>query len=609
VKQTSDPNPPAPIAWLLLRDGHAIPITGLAPDDFKTARWRAVKAPEASLQHRRGLDAIVDRLGFRGDFGDYTHRHWPQVQSFLRDQRCGAWRNLFPSDDWNGAPFYFGPTFGPSRRKLADRVFVGDRPVPSRVFLGVDVDWRAWDDRARELHGESLSLRFPQGAVRAATAPPEHLLIANRHHLFGQWDFLDDGLVAGDVREVVDRTYHAVPRTQAELDAHAAEVLTVVRAFRAVFPENGPGWVDLLRPDGNDRLLFLRAQDGTWDLIWRDLRAEAPPPPNAVPGHHSLHPVDLPELLASEQDLARRLYFRQGVWDEQEAHLAEQHFYDVGHTAEQRRMTSNDEVRHRWLVDTHRLPVRRTVGAGASPPPGFHAVRVLERTLFVSDMITVGEYRAMLAETGYLDRRAPGSEDWNRANDPAEVPPDAPVGATWHDAQAFCAWKERSLGLQLCLPTLAELRALRPFHSQHYKHLSAHDFPWEKWPPRPLGGLGTEDGDGQLQVPSAVIWSEPRFHDPEPDRPELPAPGGWTASSHSRGRKRRIEDFPPRAAWRHDAWAEHGGLRFIDAWDAYEWAQEQGQISGRFWEGGLGVDSWGAYKNVKVGFRVVIATP
>lgn len=594
--QTSDPNPSAPIAWLLLRDGHAVPIIGLAPDDLKAARQRAVQVPEAPLRYRPGLDAIVHSLGFRGDFGDYIHRHWPQIQTFLRDRRCGAPRNLFSSDDWDVAPFYFGPTFGPTRRQLADRVFVGDRPVPSRVFLGVDVDWRVWDDRVRLLDIESF-------------APPEQLLIANRHDLLGQWGFLDDSLVAGDVREVVDRTYHAVSRSQAELDAHAARVLAAVRAFRAVFPEHGPGWVDLLRPDDNEQLVLLRAEDGTWDLIWRDLRADAPPPPDAVPGHYSIHPDDLPELLAGEQDLIRRLYFRRKVWDEHEAHLAEQHFYDVGHTAAQRRLMSNDEVRRRWLGDT-RLPVRRVVTAGAASNAGFHAVQILGRTLFVSDLITVGEYQLMLAETGYLDRRAPGSEDWHRANDPAQVTP-APVGATWHDAQAFCAWKERPLGLQLRLPTLAELRALRPFYSQHYKHLSAHDFPWENWPPRPLGDLGLDDSDGQVwvPVPSAVIWSEPRFHEPEPGRPQLPDPSGWTVSSHSNGRKRWIDDFPPRAAWAHDALAEHGGLHFIDAWDAYEWAQEQGQISGRFWEGGIGVDSWGAYKNVKVGFRVVIATP
>jgi len=163
VQQNSDQKPPAPIAWLLLRDGHAVPITGLAPDDLKAARQHAVQVPEAPLKHRQGLNAIVHSLGFSGDFGDYTHKHWPQIQDFLRDHRCGAWRNLFPSDDWSGAPFFLGPALGPNRRKLADRVFVGKRPVPSRVFLGVDVDWQAWDDRVYRLTVESPALRFPLG--------------------------------------------------------------------------------------------------------------------------------------------------------------------------------------------------------------------------------------------------------------------------------------------------------------------------------------------------------------------------------------------------------------------------------------------------------------
>jgi hypothetical protein len=51
---------------------------------------------------------------------------------------------------------------------------------------------------------------------------------------------------------------------------------------------------------------------------------------------------------------------------------------------------------------------------------------------------------------------------------------------------------------------------------------------------------------------------------------------------------------------------QYGRLTFIDAWDAYEWCQEGGWISGRFWEGQIGASSWGAYKNAKVTFRVVL---
>ncbi len=104
-------------------------------------------------------------------------------------------------------------------------------------------------------------------------------------------------------------------------------------------------------------------------------------------------------------------------------------------------------------------------------------------------------------------------------------------------------------------------------------------------------------------LPSAVTWSEPRFLEPGPDLPEFPSPNGWSSES----RKRWITDFPPRATWREELpWAKYCGLSFIDAWDAYEWCQEVGWIHGRFWEGRIGRTSWGAYKNVKLTFRLVL---
>lgn len=608
--QTSDsndtePKRAVPIGWLLLRDGHAVPITGLAPDALKRGCRGIVCAAQVPLDHARALKALVGQLGFRGDFGDYSQRHWPTLQTFLREHGCGAWRNLFSVDERDVSPFYFGPTFGPQRRQLADRIFVGDQRAPARVFLGVDIEWRAWARRADVPSPDTLPLRLSHDNNRASL---EQVLIANRHDMLGQWGFIDDKLVGGELTTIVDKRYHASPRTPAELEAHAAEILAVVRAFRATFPEDGPGWVDILRLDGNDRLVILRAQDGTWDFVWRDVRAAAPPPEGEAPRRYTLHTIDLPALLAGEQDLARRVYLGRG-WDEREAHLAEQHFYDVGKTAEDRRRTTDDQVRRLWDASGLRARVRRVVSAAVRPPASFREVHVAGRHLWISDLITAGEYRTMLEDNGYLERRPPGSDDWFRANDPVLVPPTAPVGATWHDAQAFCAWKEQALCCQLRLPTLAELRAIRPFHGPHYKFLSEHDFPWEKYPPRPLVGRGPDDDGGPVvPVPSGVTWSEPRFVDPDPENgiAELPLPGGWGGGG---GRRRWIADFPPRAAWRDDAWAEHSGLRFIDAWDAYEWAQEQGMISGRFWEGPVGVDSWGAYKNAKVGFRVVIATP
>ena len=143
---------------------------------------------------------------------------------------------------------------------------------------------------------------------------------------------------------------------------------------------------------------------------------------------------------------------------------------------------------------------------------------------------------------------------------------------------------------------------LRPFFSDRYERMAGGDFMWEEFPPRPLEEQ-TASGVHRVEVPSAVAWSEPRFIPIGPDQQEFPADSGVATTS----RRRWLADFPPRAPWVAALpWAEHSGLRYIDAWDAYEWCQEWGWISGRFWEGMIGVGSWGAYKNVKVAVRLIL---
>jgi hypothetical protein len=76
----------------------------------------------------------------------------------------------------------------------------------------------------------------------------------------------------------------------------------------------------------------------------------------------------------------RRLYFRRSVWDADEAHLAEQHFYGIGHTPEPRRMTQTMRSGTAGWSTLAAYQSAGLFGAGDSPPPGFHAVSVLAST-------------------------------------------------------------------------------------------------------------------------------------------------------------------------------------------------------------------------------------
>lgn len=600
-----EPNPHH-LGFLLLRDGHAVPLAGISPDEIKDGAKHRVPHPDAEpLRHRHTLNAIVDRLGFRGDFGDFKNSGWDAFQEFLQKNGCVQPAGLFPSDHGGCIDLSFNSTFGPTRRQLADRVFESSMQIPRSVFLGYGVDWAAWDrghgfdppeDAVATIGGDSTTAE--QRARK---------LFKHRLDLVWQWGFMDDKLIWGPIQYVVDKTYWPIGSSEHDRKVHHAKVVEAVHAFRAVFDTRPEGWADVLRY--NDRLVILRAHDGAWDLLWRAYREEEPPKPSDISSWSKLAIEDLPASLMSESDWQRAIHFRQEVWEEREAYEAEQAFYDRGGTPQDRPLTSDADVRMAWLREQGRLPAPERLQWTGALPPGFRVVEIGERRLAVSELVTVGTFRRMLEETGYLDRRFGNSEPWERANE--GVPLAAPVGASWADAQAFCAWKERQLGVALRLPTKDELRAIRPFYSERYAGMAGADFLWEDYPPRPIVDSTGEDTEQHRDLPSAVTWSEPRFLEPGPDLPEFPSRSGWSSQS----RKRWITDFPPRATWREELpWAKYCGLSFIDAWDAYEWCQEVGWIHGRFWEGGIGQTSWGAYKNVKLTFRLVldlevVATP
>ncbi|MCB9746565.1 MAG: SUMF1/EgtB/PvdO family nonheme iron enzyme [Alphaproteobacteria bacterium] len=601
----------APLGFILLRDGHAVPLTGVSPAELKAGAKHRVPNPHAEpVRHRQTLNALVDRLGFQGDFGDFKRSGWPAFQAFLDAQGCthrprfalgeqpgydpvdvpdGCTHRvgLFPSEHGGCIDLYFVTTFGPKRRQLADRLFESGLEAPKRVFLGHGIDWRAWDT--------GMGFAPPEAAVLTVGGDPataQHraeVLFRQRGELVSYWGFLDDALVWGPVQEVTPKVYYPLGTRAGEPERVRQRSLSAIQAFRAVFDASPVGWVDVL--PFNERLFVLRGHDGAWDVIWRGYRASEPPKPEDITSRSGLDLQDQPSSLRSRTQDEHALHLRQEVWEEHEAHEAEQAFYDRGGTMQQRQLTPEAEVRVAWLREQG-IPVNAEYETWTGPlPEGFEAVELEGRRLAISPLVDVTSFRRMCRETGYLARRPQSNEPWERANE--GVDPSLPVGVSWPDAQAWCAWRERQLGAALRLPTLAELRALRPFYSAHYERLSIGDFPWENRPPRPLGGGRWEDLGSAPSVPTAVAWSEPRFHPPKAGQEELPTG------------KRMISDFPPRAGWRAPLpWAEHRGLRFIDAWDAYEWCQEKNQVSGRFWEGPLG--AWGAYKNAKVTFRVVL---
>lgn len=569
---------PSPIGWLLLRDGHSVPIRGLSPDDLKAARGATVEREGVTLKHTSGLNAIVHSLGFKGDFGDYKETHWPRIQRLLDRHGLREYRSLFEVAD-NDLTFQL---MRGKRRALADRIFFGPSPRPRRVFTGYGHDWESWDRLYSDLSVPSYWRPQDARFVPKDLELTRRWVYGHRVELFGNLTFFSDHLLdLGSPGRFEAAVYFLNTVTPDEREQELTRRRQVAEAFRWFIDQRQDGWLELI--PATENLVLLKGPEGTYDLLWRDLRQTPPPNPETARNPLKLHPQDWPSSLLSEQSFEAWNYYRREAWEEKERHDSERHFYASGGSAD---IYPGSDVILESFLRTEGVYGRPLAPRDAKVPPGFRRVTLSSgRTLLVSELITIGEFRRFAEETGYLERRE--GESWGAANE--EGLDSAPVGATLLDALAYCAWKERALGTRLRLFSLEEHRALRPFASEHYRRLSFQDFPWENWPPR----YGLQD---------SVLWSEPRFLAPGPDLPEFPVHGVGT-----RSRKRWIDaaNWPPRARWCDPLpWAEHAGLRFIDAWDAYEWCSE-GQIAGRYWQGMIGTKSWGEYKNIKVGFRLV----
>lgn len=585
------------LGYLILRDGHAVPLSGISVDEIKAGAKHRFPNPDVDdLPHRRCLDAIVDRLGFPGDFGTFKNEGYPAFLKFLRRHQCTHRVGVFPVDHGGSVDLYFGKFGGPQPRQLADRIFHSDLLRPSRVFLGYGVNWALWDGGNGIDAPLYATTEMNDGGQSASRLASE--LFKRRHDLVSQWGFLDDKLIDGSVKTVVDKSYWPLGSDEEDRKRNMSNTAAAVKAFRDVFDLNAEGWVDIL--EFNTHLSVLRTHDGGWDLLWRNYRDKKPPEPVDVSSGLSLSIEDMPSMLMTESDRRRNIHFRQGVWAEKEEHDAEQAFYDRGGSIQDRQGTSSADVMFTWLCEQNKLAKPDLALRQGDLPPRFSFVELDSgRRIGVSEMITIREFRQMLVETGYGQRRADGNEPWERAND--DVPDVLPVGGSWSDAQAFCAWSERQHGIAMRLPTREELRLIRPAFSAHYERLANSDFPWEDCPPRPIRLATTTEQ--RLDVPSGVSWSEPRYMSSGADLPEFPENNGLLLKS----RKRWITDFPPSAGWAVPMpLTKYMNLDFIDAWDVYEWCQDKGWISGRFWEGAIGASTWGAYKNVKTTFRLVI---
>lgn len=595
---------------------HQAPVTKVSPKAIITSakdmlRVRHLKDRE-NIKLETVQNNICKSLGFLGGFAGFREEYRKALNPFMEENGLVTPADLVTPVDAviNGGT---GALVRFSHRQLADRFFQDDLPMPNRVFTGIGVSllgflqfaWNLdgylvthlWDDDTSEPDG-----KIPEGGYVVsrsnATLSLEHISVLS--NMLGD-QCLDYGFSDHPV-SVVLKIYFSKDMEDAATEKDQYDKAGLL--FRSLLMELPNGWLDVV--PYNKNLVFLRGQDGRYDFVFRNMRDT---PFQHNPYAPYLKNADVP-ITGSRYDFNRWLYFPSSGerdcrspyngWQERDEHAAEKAFYAVGGSA---RSHPGDDLLCQYLIAKGEyLPLSDS----AFQSDGFHECRIDDERYYVSNLITIGQFRAFMeGNHGYRDysRSSGGVDDWQTVNTDNE---QLPATATWYDAMAYATWVSKRDKLPVRLLTEHEFRAISspliPSGGMAY---------FEEFIDNP--SIATK-GDAVLteKYTQALRARLCRFERPDgasyPDHPPYMCPVEFD---------RLIVKFDPEAI----TWVEsEEGLRFLRSPYFGEWLQPEGAAVNCYLLGSMvsmpggmasagrvrfSPMSTGKYKSFKIGFRLI----
>ena len=175
----------------------------------------------------------------------------------------------------------------------------------------------------------------------------------------------------------------------------------------------------------------------------------------------------------------RWLYFEYDGWHENDQHASEKAFYSKGGTLKD--YSGSTEILRDFFIN-ERLYSPPILTAGESE--GFMPFHINKEVLFVSNLVTVSEFRKFMAACPeYVQyRNQTDSEPWETVN--LERDAFLPASATWYDASAYATWIKKTKNLPVRLLSEEEYLSIAPFFPEEARPTEEEFFrcdPQELW--------------------------------------------------------------------------------------------------------------------------------
>ncbi len=120
-------------SYLPLKNFHIVPIRGLSVDDIKWSAKNAIRDRE-SIKHSTALNAIAKAFGSKGGFAGYSTEETIKIERFLKDHNMIERSDLIIPRKF--CQIGHQPLVTP--QQISERFFLSDKPLPEKIFTGVN---------------------------------------------------------------------------------------------------------------------------------------------------------------------------------------------------------------------------------------------------------------------------------------------------------------------------------------------------------------------------------------------------------------------------------------------------------------------------------------
>ena len=456
-------NASTPTRYLPLENFHIVPIQEISPNGLKWAAKECCKKyrDREEIKLTTCQNAIAKKLGFKGGMAGFQAEYVRDLKSFMIKNDL-----IHPADLIS--PRHNLAIVHLNQRQCADGLFFPGRQLPRQIFTGYCIDWPALTNPFSNINNP-LHFQMDKKAILKKLAEGKDVVLdgfetpslvvaaleATRSSMMPWHNLLGSQLMRNEAGEWIPESYEPQIYFPSDFTGDKAndlnDLLTCLKIFRNWADTVDSGWVDVIRY--NDQLVFLKGENGEYDFLFPSLK-------NSPFEHNVFEPylknADIPKSNDSYH-FQRWLYFEYNGWYENDQQASEKSFYSKEGLCKD--YPGSTEILRDFFIN-ERLYSPPVLTAGESK--GFMPIHINKEVLFVSNLITVSEFRTFMAACPEYERyrSQTDSECWDTVN--LEEDAFLPAAATWYDANAYATWIKKTRNLPVRLLTEEEYLSLAP---------------------------------------------------------------------------------------------------------------------------------------------------